>query len=144
MKKESLIAIVLGLSLGLLTSIIFLLSTNKKLPKEEEIKNLTKPTILTTPKAIKQPTASLVVNYPQDNLITNQKDIQIQGEAPKDSLILVQMVNKEKILKNKTQKFSVDLSLNYGVNQITIFAYPKNIQTPLFKKLTIYYLENKL
>ena len=144
MKKESLIAIVLGLSLGLLTSVIFLLSTNKKLPKEEEIKNLTKPTILTNPKAIKQPTVSLVVNYPQDNLITNQKDIQIQGEAPKDSLILVQMASKEKILKNKTKKFSVDLSLNYGVNQITIFAYPKNIQTPLFKKLTIYYLENKL
>lgn len=144
MKKESLIAIVLGLSLGLITSMVFLLSNNNAPPKKIEIKNLTKPTILITPKAIKPQTTTLVFNYPQDNFITNQKDIQIQAEAPVDSLILVQMVNNEKILKNKKAKFTVDLSLNYGANQIMIFAYPKNIQTPLFKKLTIYYLENKL
>ena len=144
MKKESLIAVVLGLSFGLLTSIVFLSSSNKNPQKGTEIKNLTKPTILITPKPIKPQTTTFVVNYPQDNLITNQKDIQIQAVAPKDSLILVQMANNEKILKNKNTKFTVNLSLNYGANQITIFVYPKNIQLPLFKKLTIYYLENKL
>mgnify|MGYP005847546297 FL=1 len=144
MKKESLIAVVLGLSFGLLTSIVFLSSSNKNPKKGTEIKNLTQPTILITPKQIKPQTTTFVVNYPQDNLITNQKDIQIQAVAPKDSLILVQMANNEKILKNKNTKFTVNLSLNYGANQITIFVYPKNIQLPLFKKLTIYYLENKL
>ena len=144
MKKESLIAVVLGLSFGLLTSIVFLSSSNKNPKKGTEIKNLTQPTILITPKQIKPQTTTFVVNYPQDNLTTNQKDIQIQAVAPKDSLILVQMANNEKILKNKNTKFTVNLSLNYGANQITIFVYPKNIQLPLFKKLTIYYLENKL
>lgn len=144
MKKESLTAIILGLFLGLITSMAFLLSNKKEPLERTQIKDLTKPTILTNPTTIKPQTTTLVVNYPQDNLITNQKDIQIQAEAPKDSLILVQMANKEKILKNERSKFTVDLSLNYGANQITIFAYPKNIQTPLFKKLTIYYLENKL
>ena len=144
MKKESLIALILGLSFGLLTSIFFLSLTNKHQKKETEIKNLTKPTILITPKPTKPQTTTFVVNYPQNNLITNQKDIKIQGVAPKDSLILVQMANNEKVLKNKNTKFTVNLSLNYGANQITIFVYPKNIQLPLFKKLTIYYLENKL
>lgn len=143
MKKESLIAVVFGVFFGLVFSFIVLQSKNKP-QKEIKIKNLTSPTTVVTPKTTKPETNTLIVNYPQDNLITDKKEIQIQGEAPKNSLIIVQMVNNEKIFENKNTKFTLDLSLNYGSNQIVVFAYPKNIQTPLFKKLTIYYLENKL
>lgn len=143
MKKESLIAIGLGLLFGFFFSAV-ILQTGKKPPKGTVIKNLNQPTTFTSPHKTNLSLVTLNINLPQDNLITNSPKIKIQGEAPKNSLIIVQTVNDEKIFENKKTKFELDLSLNYGANQISIFAYPKNIQTPLFKKLTIYYLENKL
>lgn len=143
MKKESLIAIALGLLFGFFFSVM-ILQSGKKPPKGIEIKNLSVPTTFPSPYKTKPSTATLNLNSPQDNFLTNSSKIKIQGEAPKNSLIIIQTVNDEKIFENKKTKFELDLSLNYGANQISIFAYPKNTQTPLFKKLTIYYLENKL
>lgn len=146
MKKESLIAVVLGLTFGLIFSII-LIQSNKKPPKETKEINinssLKSPTIIPV-KDNKTEVPTLTITSPQDNLITSQNRIEIKGEAPKNSLIIIQNVNNEKIFENKNKKFTVEIPLNYGANQLTIFAYPKNIQTALFKKLTIYYLENKL
>lgn len=146
MKKESLIAVFLGLTFGLIFSMI-LIQSHKKPPKKTKELNintsLKSPTIATA-KNIKNEVPTLTITSPQDNLITYQNRIEIKGEAPKSSLIIIQNVNNEKIFENKNTKFTVELPLNYGANQLTIFAYPKNIQTALFKKLTIYYLENKL
>lgn len=147
MKKESLVAVIFGLLFGSLFYLI-LISTNffktgpKNLNKELANKNIQ---LSPSPvKKIENVTQTLIIDQPKNQLVVNKNLITIKGKAPKKSLIIIQSPSSEKVFENQKESFEVDFPLSYGANQIVIFSYLKGVQIPLLKKLTIYYLENKL
>lgn len=147
MKKESLIAVIFGLLFGglfylALINTNFLKTGPKNLNKELANKNIQ---LSPSPvKKIENTIQTLTIDQPKNHLVVDNNIITIKGKAPKKSLIIIQSASSEKIFENQKENFEVEFPLSYGANQIVIFSYPKGVQTPLFKKLTIYYLENKL
>jgi len=142
MKKETIAAIIFGIIFGVISSLIFLQSYKKQPQPVKLLPSLEAPlTKKNTPEIISQ---NLEILSPENNSLFYQKEITIKGKAPKKSLIIIQSPIKDIVFENNNETFSVTFPLAYGANQINIYAYPKNIQTPLFKNLIIYYLENKL
>jgi len=142
MKKETIIAIGLGVLLGVFTSFFFLSSERKQKPPTKIIPFYSPvPSKKTTTPIVIQ---NLEIDSPQNNALFEEDKIIIKGHAPKKSLIIIQSPIKELVFENKEEKFEKEFPLAYGANQINIYAYPKNIKTPLFKSLTVYYLKNKL
>lgn len=136
MKKESLIAIILGIILGVATAFLAV-KTLKTSPSSSSkiIKISPSPTIKITPQKI-QP---LTITSPSQNFLTNQKSIKIQGKGEKNSLLIIFSPTAEKILKLQQESFSVDFPLSLGENLIKIVAYQK--QKIEEKTLKVFYLE---
>ncbi|MDA3839620.1 MAG: helix-turn-helix domain-containing protein [Patescibacteria group bacterium] len=65
---------------------------------------------------------SLIVSYPPDNFITNEKYVEIKGLVEKDTNILI---NGDNILVNLDGTFVQRLNLKLGINKITIEAKKK-------------------
>lgn len=142
MKKETIIAIFLGIFFGGLFG-FFLITKNK----EEEIKkNKTiVPTEIQAKKVVNQKInfQPLEITDPNDSSITDQNTIIIRGKATKNSLIIVQSPIKDIVYKNKNENFSIEMPLALGENVIKIVSYPEdkdfNIQE---KTLYIYLIKN--
>ncbi len=147
MKKESLVAVIFGLLFG---GLFYLVLTNANFFKSEQKnfnKELAQKNIQLSPspvKKIENTIQTLIIDQPKNQLVVNKNLITIKGKAPKKSLVIIQSPSSEKIFENQKESFEVEFPLSYGANQIVIFSYLKGVQTPLLKKLTIYYLENKL
>lgn len=144
MKKETYIAVFLGVGLGIFAAIVMVLKT-----RESKVE---KPLPVPTNAAKETPIAPIntadfqtfEISEPQNNSIVNKNSISIKGKAPKDSLILIQSPIKEVSLKNENDNFSVDMPLVFGENVIRIAVYAKNSQSnSREKELKIYYLDEQ-
>jgi len=142
MKKETIIAIIFGVFFGAIFSFFFIDSSKKQFQSPKLLSNLI--TITPKNKVTEIVSQNLEIITPENNSISNQKQIVIKGKAPKKSLMIIQSPIKDITFENENESFTIDFPLAYGANQISIFSYPKNSPTPLFKNLIIYYLENKL
>ena len=144
MKKESLIAIILGLFFGFVFAvfIVIILSQNK-LEKRKIL--VSEKNVATLSPAKKIDFTPLTIDKPNNNIIVNKDQISIEGSVDKDSLIIIQSPIKDLVLQNKEKKFTVDFPLALGENVIKIVVYPKhsNIKTQE-KTLFIYYLPNEI
>ncbi len=143
MKKETVIAIGLGILLGIGVA-LFLVARSK----QEEI-NKTKP--ITTHSNITPTVAitnvqiqGLEVDQPEDGSIVTKDTVTIKGKASKNSLIVIQTPIKDITLQVDKEQFSSELSLALGENVIRITVYPKDqsLRTQE-KELRIYYLDEK-
>lgn len=144
MKKETYVAILLGIGLGIFAAIIMVVKT-----RENKIqKNLPVPTNT----AKETPIAPIntadfqtfEISEPQNNAIVNKNSVSIKGKAPKDSLILIQSPIKDISIKNENEQFFVDMPLVFGENIIRIAVYAKNSQSnSREKELKIYYLDEQ-
>lgn len=153
MKKETIIAIILGLIFGFVFG-SFLITRNREinnknagkinptlvlnLNDKKDQENLNKKNIINIPLEIKEP---------QNYIITEKNTINISGKADKDSLIVVQSQLKEIIYINKdSQDFKIsDFPLALGENTIKIVEYSKNkFADPEEKVLRVYYLKREI
>lgn len=136
------IAIVLGVGLGSVFA-FFLMSKNKE-TKLETTKAIA-PTLQVTPKATAPTHAvtSVAVSQPQSGDIVNKNNIDIQGKAPVDSVLVIQSPIKELTLKNDKEDFRINFPLAFGENVIHISAYAKNNTNPQEEQLKIYYLDEE-
>ncbi|MBW7960140.1 hypothetical protein B6D29_04340 [Microgenomates bacterium UTCPR1] len=144
MKKEAVIAIIFGVSLGAIFG-FFLISKNK------EIQINKNKVIAPTNSAVKNQKQNevnfqaLEVEEPNDAFITGKDTIQIKGKVTKGSLVVIQSPIKEVVFRNEQESFKSDFPLALGENSIKIVAYPNdklmNIQE---KELKIYYLQEDL
>lgn len=143
MKKETLVAIFLGLLFGGIVAVFISLkskeielSTNKVIapPKENvSLPNLT---------GIEQ---SLELSEPADNAIFNKDIIRFKGTAAKDSLIIIQSPIKDLVVKNTSEKFDLEFPLALGENSIKIVVYPKEKQfKPQEKFIKVYFIDSVL
>ncbi|PIP63232.1 hypothetical protein CO165_04300 [Candidatus Roizmanbacteria bacterium CG_4_9_14_3_um_filter_33_18] len=144
MKKETIIAIFLGLLFGGVVAVFISLkskdielSTNKVIaPSKEKIlsPNLTGTEIQT-----------LELSEPVNNAIFEKDIIRFKGTAAKNSLIIIQSPIKDLVVKNIQGKFNLEFPLALGENSIKIVVYPKEKQfKPQEKFIKVYYIDSEL
>ena len=144
MKKETLVAIFLGLLFGGVVAVIISfkskeieLAKNKVIapPKEKTVSsNLSGTEVI--PFELTEPT---------DNAIVEVNSIHLKGTAAKDSLIVIQSPIKDLVVSNKQEKFDIVFPLALGENSIKIVVYPKEKQSrPQEKFIKIYFIDSEL
>ncbi|MFA6017286.1 MAG: hypothetical protein WC744_04340 [Patescibacteria group bacterium] len=144
MKKETIIAIFLGLLFGGVVAVFISLkskdielSTNKVIAPPKE--NVLSPNLTGTE------IQSLELSEPADNAIFDKSIIRIKGTAVKDSLIVIQSPIKDLVVKNTQGKFDLEFPLALGENSIKIVVYPKEKQfKPQEKFIKVYFIDSEL
>lgn len=143
MKKETVMAIFLGIVFGIVVAVFMILRT-----KEAEIEKA-KPI---TSGLKTQPTISLKISQlkileitePSDGSIINKKNIAIKGKVSPGSLVVVQSPIKDIAFKSTKEDIAVDFPLTLGENVIRISVYPKDAQLRFQEKeLKVYYLDEQ-
>jgi hypothetical protein len=141
MKKETIIAIVLGISLGIVVA-GFLIFTSQKNDKPKVIPVAVGSRI--TPTVVKQAIVNegFEITQPEQNSITNGKKITITGKAAKESLIIMQSATQNIVFRNKAETFSQEITLTTGENVFNISVYPKDSKSQVMERqLIVYSLE---
>lgn len=137
MKKETILATVFGVLLGLIVAVILILVLR---PSGKDRIERTKSTL--TPKISSNGNLMpLEIKEPPDRKISENNTIKITGKAKKGSLIIIESPVSQEVLTNKQESFNIDFPLTRGENLITIRAYVDKTQTvPQIKTLKVYYL----
>jgi len=141
MKKETIVAVLMGVIFGLAVAFFMIAKTKTDDMQNKKTIALTgkiTPTISATSRAVE----ILEITSPKDGVVVTTNNIKLTGKAKSDSLLVVQTPLKDTVLYNKQANFSVDLSLSEGENVILIDVYPKDRSLPTQEKeLRVYYLK---
>lgn len=147
MNKESIIAIVLGLVLGIVVAVAAVsITVSRQKAKNSQIQKTEstatagaqlQTTIIPPTVTVLQ---SLQIDAPQSGIITQDKSATIKGNAGANTLLVVQSPIKTTINKLDKATFSIDFPLALGENVITVSAYHEGASVPVQKKLYIYRL----
>lgn len=135
MKKETLVAIFLGVTAGILIAVFLILNSKKASESGDLIISRITPTVVITNNIVEP----LLIESPDDNITVDVSEVKISGTSAKDSLIVIQTPAEESVIKVKEKSFSSDVKLIPGENIIKITSYSgKEIDT---RTLTVYYVE---
>jgi hypothetical protein len=122
MRKEVLIAIVIGFVLGL--TITFGIWTANRALKKPELNEQPQTAQEENTPAPAQEAFSLVVDSPEKNSISAEGKIPVKGQTAPGAIVVVLYEEGEKILEaDKEGKFSTDVELVGGDNEIDVAAY---------------------
>lgn len=133
MKKETGIAIILGITLGSIIAIGLIFGTrNNDITNKKVINTKETPTIVKLTNSAQQ----FEITAPNNNSTTTGDTIKISGNAPKNSLIVIQSSTSEKAFKTTEPSFATTFNVANGENVISITAYEGNSVND--KALTIY------
>jgi len=123
MKKEILIAILIGFVLGLV--ITFGIWTANKSLKEGTTVNQTQETISnTTPTLTQEQAMPLTIISPEDNNLLNQEKVQIVGKTFPQATVAAVYPDGEKIIEaDENGDFTLDITLVGGGNEINISVF---------------------
>jgi len=141
MRKEVLIAIIIGFGLGLV--ITFGIWTANKALKENAPTTTAEPEISEeTPSPV--PAVELIITSPEDNTISETETIEVSGQTSAGAIIAIVYPEGEKILEaDEKGNFTSEISLVGGDNLIEISAF--NRQGDQTKKtITVVYSTAKL
>ncbi|PIQ72898.1 hypothetical protein COY13_04500 [Candidatus Roizmanbacteria bacterium CG_4_10_14_0_2_um_filter_36_35] len=144
MKKETIIAVFLGIAFGGILA-FFLIVKNKEIQLNKN--KVIAPTGANTQSAVKTniSVTTLEVTEPNDGSIFDKNSVTIKGKVSKDSLIVLQSPIKDLVFKNEKEDFSIDFPLALGENVIKLVVYPSDKQSRTQEKdLKIYYLREEL
>ncbi len=135
MKKETMTAIILGVSFGIVIALFLTFTAKEKIIKQKKIiAPKTTPTLPPPQPKIQ----TLEILQPINGSLVSKNSILIKGKSEKNSLIIVQSSTAEKAIKAADINFSTEFPLSLGENLIKITSYKdKNIDE---KALKIYYL----
>lgn len=136
MKKETVIAIILGITLGAIIAVILIFGAQSKESGTKKVVTTKEtPTVVTLNTSLKQ----FEITDPKNNSAVSKDTIAIKGTSKKNSLIVVQSKNAEKVIKPDADSFSVDFPVSLGENVIRITEY--NGTSISDKLLTIYRIQ---
>jgi hypothetical protein len=136
MKKETIVAIILGVFLGGMVALTFVLSTKEKAIKSKKIIS---PKITPTIKISAPKIKPLEITEPAQDYLSNENTVILKGQVEKGSLIIIQSPTSEKVIKTTTNNFSISFPLSLGENLIKVISYQKNNIEE--KTLKVYYLK---
>ncbi len=139
MKKEILIAIIIGFVLGLVIT-FGIWTANKSLKEgstnqpQETVENNNNPTPTQT-----QEKMQLTIISPEDNDLVNQEKVQIVGKTSPGAEVAAAYPDGEKIIEaDENGDFTLDITLVGGGNEITISAFD-NQNNEISKTLNLVY-----
>lgn len=142
MKKETTIAIFLGITFGIILSLIMVSRTRSKTTSITSKKNVNDASQIVTPIPQTGNTFSFDVTSPSNNVIVNKNIIDISGKTSVTSLVMIQSPIKDIVLTSTKNIFSSEIPLALGENVIHIVVYPKDSQyKSQEKELRVYYIE---
>ena len=143
MKKETMVAIFLGLLFGGVVAVF--ISFKSKDIELAKNKVIAPPRYKVSPDLIGIKLRPLELTEPADRAIFENNTIRLKGTALKDSLIVVQSPLKDLIVSNKQEKFDLEFPLALGENSIKIVVYPKEKQfRPQEKFIKVYFIDSEL
>lgn len=122
MKKEVLIAIIIGFGLGLIIT-FGIWKANQSLREIGLRQTPTEPPLSNPQEQFPTPTSenALIITTPEDNSISNQENIAITGKTAPDANLAIVYNDGEKIIQaDSSGLFSTQITLSGGVNQITV------------------------
>jgi len=121
-RKEVLIAIILGFGLGLV--ITFGVWTANRALKKTVTPSAPTEEVVTTPTPPISEEFSLIINSPEDESISKEEKIEVTGKTAPEATLVILYQEGEKIIQADSQgNFSSEITLVGGANQIEITAY---------------------
>ncbi|HUW21720.1 MAG TPA: hypothetical protein VMW41_03535 [Candidatus Bathyarchaeia archaeon] len=124
MRKEVIIAIVLGFGLGLIIT-FGIWSANRSL-QEKPIPTVilvATPTPQNTPTPT-PPALTLEISYPEENSIIKEEEINLRGTTLPEAIVVIFYEDGERILEaNQDGNFETTITLNGGANEIIVKAF---------------------
>jgi uncharacterized protein YpmB len=140
MKKETIFATVFGILFGAVVGAFVLFTTSKgqNVAQTDNASENQAPKI-TQPVAVVNSKTQLKINEPQNNIISKEKEINIEGLVPKNSLVIIQSSANEVIKEFKEESFKINFPLVHGENVIQVSAYSDN-STPQEESFIVYYI----
>jgi len=127
MKKEVLLAIIIGFALGLV--ITFGVWKANKALKEAAPKQQLPAKQAQEEEKVSSPTPapaqlSLAITSPEDNSIINKEKVNISGKTSSEATIVITYEEGEKIIEtDENGNFSAEITLVGGANEVTVSAY---------------------
>lgn len=142
MKKETIIAVVLGIGLGILVAVGIVIKNRQF--EIQKMKAISLTQITPTPFSRNISTETLEITEPQTGAIITTNSVSIKGKVSKGSLIVIQSQLKTQVIKDAPEELSVTFPLALGENSIDIVTYPKDTQLSVKEKqLQVYYLDEQ-
>jgi ABC-type methionine transport system permease subunit len=143
MKKETVIAIMLGIVFGVIVAVVMVVKTKDQ--QIDKVKPMNTALHITPTISVNntqfQP---LQITSPETGVIVDKNAVTITAKASKDALIVIQSPIKTMIMKVTSETFSADFPLAFGENVITVSEYQKDTQAVAQEKeLKIYYLDEQ-
>lgn len=124
MRKEVLIAIIIGFGLGLVIT-FGIWTANRALKKAPSVPGPTEE-VATTPTSAPQE-FSLMITSPEDESISDKEKIEVAGKTAPGVTVVILYQEGEKIIQADSQgNFSSEITLVGGANQIEITAYDQD------------------
>ncbi len=136
MKKETIIAIVLGIIAGIGIAGFVIFNSKRAASNSSDVilDNITPTVSLNTDEL-----SPLLITAPEDELVVEESTIELTGSAQVGSLMVVQTPNSEDTFTLEESNFTRHLELLPGENIIKVTSYnQKNIDS---RTLEVYYIE---
>jgi hypothetical protein len=123
MKKEIIIAIVVGFALGLVIT-FGIWTANKAIKARPEVA-FEEETAVPTPEPTPTPTGfTLKILSPEDNTLVDTSEAELKGSAVTNAVIVIAEEKGEKIIEaDENGSFATEISLIKGINEITVTAF---------------------
>ena len=126
MRKEILVAIFIGICLGLVIIFGVWVANNSLLPKKDSKSDQTEKTEVVSPipTPLAKKTISLEITAPKDNSISDSEFIELSGKTKPNAIIAVVYPDGETILEAEDSGlFETKISLIGADNEIKVTAY---------------------
>ena len=125
MKKEILIAIIIGFILGLVIT-FGIWTANRSLQENTQTQttevNESQPIVETSPTEEGQ--ISLIISSPENNTIVNQAKVEISGQTVAQATVIILFEEGEEVFQvDEKGEFSQEINLVGGANEIKITAF---------------------
>lgn len=141
MKKETSIAIGMGVFFGLLFSFLVIVNTQKNQSVSQKTSPQKNRPVTTQLQTIVQP---MTISEPNEGAIVDGASVTIKGKTTQNSFIVIQSQTKDASFITKTENFEYNIPLALGENVIHISSYQKGATGKVQEKeLRVYYLNSK-
>lgn len=141
MRKEILLAVFVGITLGLMITFgIYQNSENNKTGQNSNTDQLINNPISTESAIIQDP--QLVINSPEEELLTNEEELIVSGSGNPDSFVVI-LVNDVESISNTDESgnFSVKIKLIPGGNLIEINSIDEDGKQISKQRTVVYEVE---
>lgn len=120
MRKEVLVAILIGIILGSAVAFGIWRANLALLPKKEAVQTEQQP----GPSLDEQKTSSLIITQPENNTIVSQDKVTIKGAASPNSTVIILTNLKDYVAEtDKDGAFEQEVELEGGPNEILVTSY---------------------